>query len=93
MLKLHEHVYRTCMLLLEDARGLVDSMDGGGGGLCFPRGLGSLYRIESGKPDTNSTAAGYSHSDTTSGKGGEGRPGQPGPEARIPDHQDAFSWM
>ncbi|GJR47699.1 hypothetical protein Tco_1315802 [Tanacetum coccineum] len=25
-----------------------DSMDGGGGGLCFPRGLGSLDRIESG---------------------------------------------
>ncbi|GJU18577.1 integrase, catalytic region, zinc finger, CCHC-type containing protein [Tanacetum coccineum] len=27
-----------------------DSMDGGGGGLCFPRGLGSLDRIESGDP-------------------------------------------
>ncbi|GJR30578.1 hypothetical protein Tco_1106810 [Tanacetum coccineum] len=25
-----------------------DSMDGGGGGLCFPRGLGSLNRIELG---------------------------------------------
>ncbi|GKE59188.1 hypothetical protein Tco_1498373 [Tanacetum coccineum] len=24
-----------------------DSMDGGRGGICFPRGLGSLYRIES----------------------------------------------
>ncbi|GKE30343.1 hypothetical protein Tco_1445727 [Tanacetum coccineum] len=27
--------------------GYGDSMDGGGGGLCFPRGLGSLDRIES----------------------------------------------
>ncbi|GKF28212.1 hypothetical protein Tco_0094554, partial [Tanacetum coccineum] len=33
--------------LLEDAQDR-DSMDGGGGGLCFPRGLGSLDRIESG---------------------------------------------
>ncbi|GJU61142.1 hypothetical protein Tco_1238908 [Tanacetum coccineum] len=27
-----------------------DRMDGGGGGLCFPRGLGSLDKIESGDP-------------------------------------------
>ncbi|GKG63269.1 hypothetical protein Tco_0638916, partial [Tanacetum coccineum] len=27
-----------------------DSMDCRGGGLCFPRGLGSLDRIESGDP-------------------------------------------
>ncbi|GKA97801.1 hypothetical protein Tco_0825695 [Tanacetum coccineum] len=35
--------------LLEDAQDR-DSMDGGGGGLCFLRGLGSLDRIESGDP-------------------------------------------
>ncbi|GKG17125.1 hypothetical protein Tco_0362082, partial [Tanacetum coccineum] len=33
--------------LLEDAQDR-DSMDGGGGGLCFPRGLGSLDRVELG---------------------------------------------
>ncbi|GJV74971.1 putative reverse transcriptase domain-containing protein [Tanacetum coccineum] len=56
-----------------------DSVDGGGGGLCFLRGLGSLNRIESGDslgasdpswscvctPDT-ATAGEHSHSDTTS---------------------------
>ncbi|GJV64919.1 hypothetical protein Tco_1475747 [Tanacetum coccineum] len=31
-------------------RGRGDSMDGGRGGLCFSRGLGSLDRIESGDP-------------------------------------------
>ncbi|GJW27200.1 hypothetical protein Tco_0041011 [Tanacetum coccineum] len=65
--ELHEHDIQDLYALLEDAQDR-DSMDGGGGGLCFPRGLGSLYRIESGKPDTT-TAAGYSHSDTTSGTG------------------------
>ncbi|GJR06603.1 hypothetical protein Tco_0529587 [Tanacetum coccineum] len=45
--ELHEHDTQTCKSLL---RGCTDrdSMDGGGGGLCFPRGLGSLDRIESG---------------------------------------------
>ncbi|GKB56500.1 hypothetical protein Tco_0912686 [Tanacetum coccineum] len=33
---------------LDDSPG--DSIDYGGGGLCFPRGLGSLDRIESGDP-------------------------------------------
>ncbi|GJY42765.1 hypothetical protein Tco_0430978 [Tanacetum coccineum] len=35
--------------LLEDAQD-GDSMDCGGGGICFPKGLGSLDRIESGDP-------------------------------------------
>ncbi|GKD10842.1 hypothetical protein Tco_1190527, partial [Tanacetum coccineum] len=43
-----------------------DGIDGGGGSLCFPRGLGSLDRIELGTPDT-ATSAEYSHSDTSSG--------------------------
>ncbi|GJV38557.1 hypothetical protein Tco_1411034 [Tanacetum coccineum] len=41
--ELHEH---DLYALLEDAQDR-DSMDGGGGGLCFPRGLNSLDRIES----------------------------------------------
>ncbi|GJT46243.1 putative transposase, Ptta/En/Spm, plant [Tanacetum coccineum] len=43
----HEHDTQDLYALLEDAQDR-DSMDGGGGGLCFPRGLGSLDRIESG---------------------------------------------
>ncbi|GKC81546.1 hypothetical protein Tco_1137263, partial [Tanacetum coccineum] len=40
-------------------------------------------------PDA-ATAAGYSHSDTTSAlRGQQRRARQPGPEAKIPDHQDA----
>ncbi|GKA04601.1 hypothetical protein Tco_0683721 [Tanacetum coccineum] len=45
--ELHEHDTQDLYALLEDAQDR-DSMDGGGGGLCFPRGLGSLDRIESG---------------------------------------------
>ncbi|GKC73917.1 hypothetical protein Tco_1119800 [Tanacetum coccineum] len=107
--ELYEHDTQDLYALLEDAQDR-DSMDGEGGGLCFPRGLGSLDRIESGTPDTV-TAAEYSHSDTTSEtlrvikdmrremsdmqaevlalREQQRRAGQPGPEARIPDHQDA----
>ncbi|GJW15929.1 hypothetical protein Tco_0020062 [Tanacetum coccineum] len=45
--ELHEHDTQDLYALLEDAQDR-DSMDGGGGGLCFPRDLGSLNRIESG---------------------------------------------
>ncbi|GJS76585.1 putative reverse transcriptase domain-containing protein [Tanacetum coccineum] len=45
--ELHEHDTQDLYALLEDAQD-GDSMDGGGGGLCFLRGLGSLDRIESG---------------------------------------------
>ncbi|GKF54498.1 hypothetical protein Tco_0161408, partial [Tanacetum coccineum] len=44
--KLHECDTHDLYALLEDAQD-GDGMDGGGGGLCFPRGLGSLDRIES----------------------------------------------
>ncbi|GKA88233.1 hypothetical protein Tco_0809997 [Tanacetum coccineum] len=47
--ELHEHDTQNLYALSEDAQDR-DSMDGGGGGLCFPRGLGSLDRIESGNP-------------------------------------------
>ncbi|GJU91589.1 hypothetical protein Tco_1304012 [Tanacetum coccineum] len=45
--ELHEHDTQDLYALLEDAQDR-DSMDGGGGSLCFPRGLGLLDRIESG---------------------------------------------
>ncbi|GJX97054.1 putative reverse transcriptase domain-containing protein [Tanacetum coccineum] len=45
--ELHEHDTQDLYVLLEDAQDR-DSMDGGRGGLCFPRGLGSLNMIESG---------------------------------------------
>ncbi|GJY09797.1 hypothetical protein Tco_0377982 [Tanacetum coccineum] len=47
--ELHEHDTQDLYALLEDAQDR-DSMDGRGGGLCFPRGLGLLDRIESGDP-------------------------------------------
>ncbi|GKB43680.1 hypothetical protein Tco_0888622 [Tanacetum coccineum] len=47
--ELHEHDTQDLYALLEDAKDR-DSVDGGGGGLCFPRGLGSLDRIESCDP-------------------------------------------
>ncbi|GKB71634.1 hypothetical protein Tco_0933046, partial [Tanacetum coccineum] len=72
--ELHEHDTYDLYALLEDAQD--NSMDGGGGGLCFMRGLGSLDRIESGNssgasdpsPGISNTAttAGYSHSDMAS---------------------------
>ncbi|GKB85765.1 hypothetical protein Tco_0958037, partial [Tanacetum coccineum] len=49
LVELHEHDTQDLYALLEDAQDR-DSIDGGGGGLCFPRGLGSLDRIESGDP-------------------------------------------
>ncbi|GJW09968.1 hypothetical protein Tco_1575795 [Tanacetum coccineum] len=47
--ELYEHDTHDLYALLEDAQDR-DSLDCGGGGLCFPRGLGSLDRIESGNP-------------------------------------------
>ncbi|GKG28079.1 hypothetical protein Tco_0406406 [Tanacetum coccineum] len=44
--ELHERDTQDLYALLEDAQDR-DRMDGRGGGLCFPRGLGSLDRIES----------------------------------------------
>ncbi|GJR58438.1 hypothetical protein Tco_1500600 [Tanacetum coccineum] len=44
--ELHERDTQDLYALLEDAQDR-DSMDGGGRGLCFPRGLGSLDRIKS----------------------------------------------
>ncbi|GJT90154.1 hypothetical protein Tco_1078999 [Tanacetum coccineum] len=45
--ELHERDTQDLYALLEDAQD-GDRMDGGGGGLCFPRGLGSFDRIGSG---------------------------------------------
>ncbi|GJS49827.1 zinc finger, CCHC-type containing protein [Tanacetum coccineum] len=107
--ELHERDTQDLYALLEDAQDR-DSMDGRGGGLCFPRGLGSLDRIElgdsfkssepivdhvyasrssSGTPWTHSYSCEYSHSGPQTSEQ-QRRARQPGPEARIPDHQDAL---
>ncbi|GKE02984.1 putative reverse transcriptase domain-containing protein [Tanacetum coccineum] len=71
--ELHERDTQDLYALLEDAHDR-DNMDGGGGSLCFPRGLGSLDRIEPGN---------------SSGASDPSRARQPGLEARSPDHRDA----
>ncbi|GKD54818.1 hypothetical protein Tco_1288205 [Tanacetum coccineum] len=52
VVELHERDTQDLYALLEDAEDgrTGDSIDYGGGGLCFLRGLGSLDRIESGDP-------------------------------------------
>ncbi|GKD79924.1 hypothetical protein Tco_1342545, partial [Tanacetum coccineum] len=57
--ELHEQDTQDLYALLEDAQDR-DSMDGGGGGLCFPQGLGSFDRIE---PGDSSGASDPSHQD------------------------------
>ncbi|GJR37238.1 hypothetical protein Tco_1212922 [Tanacetum coccineum] len=47
--ELHERDTQDLYALLEDAQD-GESIDYGGGGLCFPRGLGLLDKIESGEP-------------------------------------------
>ncbi|GJT68191.1 putative reverse transcriptase domain-containing protein [Tanacetum coccineum] len=77
LVELHERDTQDLYALLEDAQD-GDSMDCGGRGLCFPRGLGSLDRIESGDPSGASDPPEQQR-----------RARQPGPDARILDHQDA----
>ncbi|GKE31191.1 hypothetical protein Tco_1450513 [Tanacetum coccineum] len=83
-------------------------MDGGGGGLCFPRGLGSLDRIELGDSSGASDPSRHNQmvetlqvirdmrremrdmqAELLALREQQRRAEQPGPEARIPDHQDA----
>ncbi|GJR96964.1 hypothetical protein Tco_0269138 [Tanacetum coccineum] len=87
---------------------LRDGIDGGGGGLCFLRGLGSLDRIESGDSSGASDPSRQAqmvetlrvirdmrremsdmHAELLALREQQRRARQPGPEARIPDHQDA----
>ncbi|GJY45840.1 hypothetical protein Tco_0434903 [Tanacetum coccineum] len=92
--ELHEHDTQDLYALLEDAQDR-DSMDGGGGGLCFPRGLGSLDRIElgdsSGALDPSDIRREMSdmQAELLSLREQQRRARQPEPEARILDHQDA----
>ncbi|GJY37476.1 hypothetical protein Tco_0422854 [Tanacetum coccineum] len=113
--ELDEHDTPDLYALLEDAQER-DSMDGGGGCLCFLRGLGSLDRIESGdssgaldpsrscvctrdpSPGTPDTATAVEdmrremsdmQAELLSRREQQRKARQPGPEARIPDHQDA----
>ncbi|GJU85328.1 hypothetical protein Tco_1292874 [Tanacetum coccineum] len=63
LVELHEHDTHDLYALLEMLRIVGDSMDGGGGSLCFPRGLGSLDKMsQAGAHLENSYTAGYSHS-------------------------------
>ncbi|GJZ44444.1 hypothetical protein Tco_0591699, partial [Tanacetum coccineum] len=92
--ELHEHDTQDLYALLEDAQDR-DSMDGGGGGLCFPRGLGSLDRIKSGDSSGASDPSDMRRemSDMQAWllalREQQRRARQPGLDARIPDHQDA----
>ncbi|GJY86622.1 hypothetical protein Tco_0500648 [Tanacetum coccineum] len=100
--ELHEHDTQDLYALLEDAQD--NSMDGGGGGLCFPRGLGSLDRIESGDPSGDSYPSQTQYqvyetrfqmqqaeiaAELLAHRELPRRARQPRPDARIPDHQDA----
>ncbi|GKF53697.1 hypothetical protein Tco_0160607 [Tanacetum coccineum] len=51
--ELHEHITHDLYALLEDAQD-GDSIDCGGGGLCFSRGLGSFDRFETAQPTGDS---------------------------------------
>ncbi|GKB24630.1 hypothetical protein Tco_0864031 [Tanacetum coccineum] len=95
LVELHEHDTHDLYALLEDAQD-GDSMDCKGGGLCFPRGLGSLDRIESGDPSGASDPPDMRlemsdiQAELLAHRGQQRRARQQGPDARIPDHQDAF---
>ncbi|GJT32232.1 hypothetical protein Tco_0922651 [Tanacetum coccineum] len=92
--ELHERDTQDLYALLEDAQDR-DSMDGRGGGLCFPRGLGSLDMVEScdssGASDPLDMRREISdmHAELLALREQQRRARQPGPEARIPDHHDA----
>ncbi|GJR08624.1 hypothetical protein Tco_0791276 [Tanacetum coccineum] len=92
--ELHERDTQDLYALLEDDQDR-DSMDAGGGSLCFPRGLGSHDKIESGD---SSGASDLSYmrreisgmqAELLAPREQQRRARQPRPEARIPDHQDA----
>ncbi|GKF04701.1 hypothetical protein Tco_0035369, partial [Tanacetum coccineum] len=121
--KLHERNTQELYALLEDVQD-GDSMDYGGGSICFSKGLGSLDRIESGDPSgvyetrfqmQQAETASLRESDRRrqaqmaetlrvmrdmrremsdmqaellAHREQQGRARLPGPDARIPDHQD-----
>ncbi|GKA21366.1 hypothetical protein Tco_0701355 [Tanacetum coccineum] len=89
--ELHEHDTQDLYALLEDAQESRsrDSIDGGGGGLCFPRGLGSLDRIESDTTSDMRLEMSDMQAELLAHREQQRRARQPGPDARIPDHQDA----
>ncbi|GKA45511.1 hypothetical protein Tco_0738307 [Tanacetum coccineum] len=89
--ELHEHDTQDLYALIEDAHDR-DSMDGGRGGLCFPRGLGSLDRIDSGDPSGASDPSqemSDMQAELLAHREQLRRARHPGQDARIPDHQDA----
>ncbi|GJS11274.1 putative reverse transcriptase domain-containing protein [Tanacetum coccineum] len=102
--ELHEHDTQDLYALLEDAQDR-DSMDGRGGGLCFPRGLGSLNTlsrrpIRSIRPNmimcskrtrpSQHTRHSYNcRAELLTLREQQRKARQPGPDARILDLQDA----
>ncbi|GJW66722.1 hypothetical protein Tco_0121146 [Tanacetum coccineum] len=89
LVELHERDTQDLYALLEDAQDRV-SIDGGGGSLCFPRGLGLLDRAHQTQLQLQSTLIQTQHqAELLALREQQRRARQPGPEARIPDHQDA----
>ncbi|GKB17756.1 hypothetical protein Tco_0851679 [Tanacetum coccineum] len=94
--ELHKHDTQDLYTLLEDAQDR-DNMDGGGVGLCFPRGLGSLDKIKCQAQMVETLRVirdmrremSDMQAELLSLRELQRRARQPGPEARIPDHQDA----
>ncbi|GJV51190.1 hypothetical protein Tco_1446931 [Tanacetum coccineum] len=94
--ELHEHDTQDLYALLEDAQDR-DRTDYEGGGLCFPRGLGSLDRIERQAQmveilrvirDMRQEMVNM-HAELLVLREQHRRARQPGPDARVPDYQDA----
>ncbi|GKD14911.1 hypothetical protein Tco_1199318, partial [Tanacetum coccineum] len=91
--ELHDQDTQDLYALLEDAHDR-DNMDDRGGGLCFPRGLGSLDRIDSGDSSGASDLSDMRRemsdmqAELLALREQQRRARQPGPEARFPDHQE-----
>nr|GEZ23397.1 hypothetical protein [Tanacetum cinerariifolium] len=88
----HKHDTQDLYALLENAQD-GDSMDREGGGLCCPRGLGSFDRVE---PDKTLRVMkdmrrqmGDMQAELLALCGQSRKAGQPGGDARVPNHHDA----
>ncbi|GKE73172.1 hypothetical protein Tco_1535213 [Tanacetum coccineum] len=92
--KLYEHDTHDLYALLEDAQD-GDSIDCGGGGLCFSRGLGSFDRHQAQIVETlrvmkdTRREIGDMQAELLALREQRRRARQPAPDARVLDHQDA----
>ncbi|GJZ77562.1 hypothetical protein Tco_0642234 [Tanacetum coccineum] len=97
LVELHKHDMQDVYALLEDAQDR-DGVDGGGGGLCFPRGLGLLDMIERQAQMVKTLCVmrdirqemGDMQAELLALREQRRRARQPAPDARILDHQDAL---